>query len=145
MRHLVNRIIVTQNYPNKKKIARVLALWKSEINREDISYYRHISLLSPLNKVFEGVLHIQINQYMKNIGLWNRDNNAYRANHSTTTALIDMTERWLENIENKDRNISSFLDLSVIVKTHGVIASHKSWWLRTQNFPLFNSTSLQEV
>ena len=38
--------------------------------------------------------------------------NTYRENHSTTSALIDMTERWLDIIENKEQNVTIFLDLS---------------------------------
>ena len=86
--HLVNRIIVTQIYPYKRHIATVLALLKSKVSGEDISNYRPISLLSPLSKVFEQVLHFQINQHIEKNNLWNKDNNAYRANHSTATALI---------------------------------------------------------
>lgn len=93
MIHLTNRIIARQLYPNKWKLARVLALWWSMGIREDISNYRPISLLSPLSKVFERFIHFQINQHMEKNRLWNKDMNAYKENHSTTRALIDMTER----------------------------------------------------
>ena len=51
---------------------------------------------------------------MNGCGLWNKDINAYRANHSKTIALVNMTERWLDNIEDKKQSISTFLDLSVV-------------------------------
>ena len=35
---------------------------------------------------------------------------AYRAYHSTT-ALVDMTERWLDDTKDKKQNMSTFLDL----------------------------------
>ena len=54
MRHLINRIIVTQIYPNKWKLARVLALWKNKGSREDVTIYRPISLLSLLSKICNG-------------------------------------------------------------------------------------------
>ena len=69
-------------------------------------------MLSLLSKVFEYVIYYQINQHMERMGFWNKDMNAYRENHSTTTVLMDMTEQWLDNIENREQNVSTFLDLS---------------------------------
>ena len=88
MRHPINRIIATQIYPNKWKLARVLAFWKSKGSRDDVSNHHPIILLSPVSKIFKQVIHYQINQHIVKHGLWNKDMNTYRENHSTTIALI---------------------------------------------------------
>ena len=49
---------------------------------------------------------------MNKYGLWNQDLNAYRTNHSTITALIDVMETWTSNNDRKQQNMTVFTDLS---------------------------------
>ena len=49
---------------------------------------------------------------MENNGLFNERSYAYKPNHSTINALLDMSETWNMNIDNNFQNINTFLDMS---------------------------------
>ena len=57
-------------------------------------------------------MYEQIDEYMKQHNLWSRQIYAYRQNHNTTSALMDIIECWSDNINNNVQNLTLFLDLS---------------------------------
>ena len=110
--HLINQCFRTKRWPNKWKINKILSLFKNKGERTDIKNYRPIALLSPISKLAEKEIQLQVNEFMKKNKLWNSDMNAYREHFSTVTALIDILETWTGNIDANYQNISVFLDLS---------------------------------
>uniref|UniRef100_A0A674AJ45 Reverse transcriptase domain-containing protein n=1 Tax=Salmo trutta TaxID=8032 RepID=A0A674AJ45_SALTR len=73
---------------------------------------RPISLLPTLSKILEGIVSRQIWEYMENNDLITANQHAYRKNHSTTTALVDMTDQWLNAMDNGKFVGVLFLDFS---------------------------------
>ena len=76
-----------------------------------------------MSKVLEKEIQHQLCQHMEKYELWNPDLNAYRPNHSTITALIDVMETWTMNIDKRQQNMTVFTDLSAAFDCvkHGVL------------------------
>ena len=53
-------------------------------------------------------------EHMIENGLFNSRSYAYKDNHSTVKALLDIMETWCDNIDNKTRNINMFFDMSMV-------------------------------
>lgn len=63
---------------------------------------RPISLLPILSKILEKIIHEQINTYFKDNDLFTNYQHAYREKYSTATALTQMTDDWLWEMENNN-------------------------------------------
>ena len=98
--HLINQCIRTNKWPNKWKLNKILPLYKNKGDRTKVSNYRPVALLSPISKLVEKEIQIQLNKHMTKFNLWNDDMNAYRENFSTVSAMIDIMETWSENIDD---------------------------------------------
>lgn len=112
MTHLINVILDKANFPRIWKFYKSIGIYKGKDDREELSSYRPISTLSPLFKVMEKVILIQLYEYMSTNGLFNNRSYAYKQSQSTINALMDMYETWCENIDNNQQNINIFLDMS---------------------------------
>ena len=55
-------------FPNKLKIARIVPVHKKD-NSSVIHNYRPISVLPALSKIFEKIMHMQLNSYFKSLNL----------------------------------------------------------------------------
>ena len=110
--HLINRIIVTAEFPRHWKLYKTIGLYKGKGERDEQSSYRLISLLSPLSKVAEKVILCQLYKHMSNNRLFNTRSYAYKQGHSTLNALLDLSETWYENIDSNFQNVNTFLDMS---------------------------------
>ena len=110
--YLINQCICTNKWPNKWKLSKIVPLYKNKGDRTDVSNFRPVALLSPISKIVEKEIQLQMNEHMNKFGMWNKDMNAYRENYSTISAMIDIMETWTENIDDSFQNLSIFLDLS---------------------------------
>ncbi len=54
--------------------------------------YRPISILPVCMKIFERAVHIQLNSYLKRIGVLCVEQSGFREGHSTVTAVTDVTD-----------------------------------------------------
>ena len=91
---------------------KIIPLYKNKGDKTEASNFRPVALLSPISKLVEKEIQIQLNKHMSRFGMWNDDMNAYRENYSTISAMIDIMETWSENIDDCFQNLSIFLDLS---------------------------------
>ena len=96
--------------PNKLKIAQVIPIYKKG-STIDLSNYRPISLLSIFSKLLEILMYTRlINFFEKNDVLFHGQF-GFRANHSTSQALILITDKIQKAIEEKLFSCGVFLDL----------------------------------
>ena len=65
-----------------------------------------------LSKILEKVVFQQVMAYLDQNELLHPSHHGSRADHSTTTALIEMYEEWMEGIENNEMAAVMMLDLS---------------------------------
>ena len=101
--YIINLSISTSTFPNKWKVGRVIPLLKSK-TKDQLSpgSYRPVSQLSVISKLAEKTVQEQLDRHMKSQHLWNHDHHAYKAHHSTTSALSQLTDQIFEaGDENK--------------------------------------------
>ena len=74
--------------------------------------YRPISLLSSISKVFEKVVFLQLSSYFIENNLFHDGQYGFREKHSTELATMELMDRVVSALDDKDLPISIFMDLS---------------------------------
>ena len=74
--------------------------------------YRPVAIVPIFSKVLERVIFNQMVQYLDQNSLIHPNHHAYRANHNTTTALLQMYDVWVESLERGEVAGVCFLDMS---------------------------------
>ena len=84
-------------FPSKWKEAKVAPLYKNGPH-EDVNNYRPISILPVLSKVLEKHVHEILSNFLHH-ELLHKTQSGFRAQHSCETALVNMTDLWLNAID----------------------------------------------
>lgn len=108
---IINTSIVTGIYPDPWKYPYVAPVFKGG-NSEDVSNFRPISLLPILSKILEKIISNQLMTFLETNRLLAPNQHGFRSNLSTETALLKITEKIYENIDNKKISLLLLLDLS---------------------------------
>ena len=108
---IINTSIVTGVHPSLWKHSYVTPVFKSG-DAENIGNYRPISLLPILSKILEKVIANQLTDFLESNKLLAENQHGFRPNLSTETALLTVTNKIYENIENKKISLLLLLDLS---------------------------------
>ena len=82
---LFNKCIDANKYPKNWKTAIVTRVFKKG-DSSDLNNYRGISILPPLNKVFEKILAAQIRNYFESNNLFFSGQHVFRSQHSCESA-----------------------------------------------------------
>ena len=104
--HIFNLSLGTGIYVDEWKRARVIPIYKAKDKRK-CENYRPISILTVVSKVLEREV---FNQVCEN-SLLSRFQSGFRPEHSTLSALIQMCDDWLQNMDNGNLNCVVFLDV----------------------------------
>ena len=110
--HLVNLSIGSGVFPSSFKISKIAPLYKSKGDRLDPSSYRPVALLSTVSKILERAVYLQIMDYMETNRYFHPNHHGFRSNHSTTTALLQMYDNWMEALERKELAGLALIDMS---------------------------------
>ena len=89
---IFNLSIKTGTYPDKLKIAKVIPIFKKG-DPTSVNNYRPISILSPLNKIFEKILYSRLTKYINKSKILYKYQYGFRKNHSTEQALIELVDQ----------------------------------------------------
>ena len=84
---------------SKLKIAKVTPIYKCD-DCSEISKYRPISVLPCLSKILEKIVYDRIVNFFNKLNLICNSQYGFRSNHSTSTALIDLTSKIIGAFEN---------------------------------------------
>ena len=114
---IVNASIRTGKFPRIWKIAKIVPIYKNKGSKLEPKSYRPVSILSPVSKVLECCILEQLESHMTKYHLWHRLQNAYRQGRNTTTALLQLSDGWLDAIERKQRTALMLIDLSAAFDT----------------------------
>ena len=97
--HILNLSITTRKFPSAWKKSKVVPLHKKEdpLNPKN---YRPVAIVPILSKILERVVFNQMLEYLNQNNLLHPNHHAYRAQHNTTTALIQMYDSWLQAVES---------------------------------------------
>ena len=96
---LINICFASGTFPTAWKEAKVTPIHKQN-SKSDKNNYRPISVLPVLSKIFERYLHNSLSAFLKDNNLMYSLQSAFRKYHSTETALIDIVDRMLLNIDD---------------------------------------------
>jgi len=108
---IINTSIVTGVYPTLWKHAIVPPILKSgDIN--DVSNYRPISILPVLSKLLEKIVANQLREFLERNRLLSNTQHGFRTNLSTETALMKVTDKIYNNIDNNKITLLVLCDLS---------------------------------
>ena len=108
---LFNSSILEGNFPQILKNAVVVPIHKSG-SKSTLSNYRPISLLSTLSKIFEKLMCTRLKHHLSLNNILNDNQFGFRANNSTSDAIIQFLNECYNSINSKNHIISVFLDLS---------------------------------
>ena len=123
---LVNLSLQSANMPDSMKQALVTPLLKKDdLDPEVLTNYRPVSNLSFLSKVLERVVAARLTNYMTINQLHEPMQSAYRACHSTETALVRVQNDILRTLDQGGAAILVLLDLSAAFDTidHSILLS----------------------
>ena len=97
--YIVNKCISNGIFPSLWKQAKVNPLFKGG-DKDDVNNYRPISILPTLSKLNEKFMQTHLMHYLNTFDVLHKFQSAFRSGHSTETALMLMTERWLKAIND---------------------------------------------
>ena len=98
-------------YPEGWKDSKVIPLHK----KDDVfnpKNYRPVAIIPILSKVMERAVFQQTMNYLVENSLLNSNHHAYRSNHSTTTAMIEMMDIWTQVVDSGEMAGVCMLDMS---------------------------------
>ena len=99
--NLVNLSFEVKTFPSILKHAVITPIYKDKGSHNSCEYYRPISILPVLSKIFERAATNQIVKFLETNRLLYSGQHAYRKNHSTTTALIETTNFIYNELDKK--------------------------------------------
>ena len=111
--HIINTSIQTAVYPTSYKISKIIPLLKdSKLDKLDPRSFRPVALLPVASKVLERAVFLQVVKYLESNSLVNPNHHGCRQGHNTATALLQMYDQWLGEVENNLMVGVMLIDLS---------------------------------
>ena len=95
---LFNTSLVTSQFPDSWKLARVTPIFK-EGDKAEKSNYRPISVLPVISRLFEKLVTNQLYQHMNDNGYFSPDQSGFLRLHSTVTCLLQNTDDWYHGLD----------------------------------------------
>ena len=108
---IINLSFTTGIYIDKLKISKVIPIYKEKDDKLLSKNFRPISLLSNINKIFEKIMHKRMYGFLEEQGFIYENQFGFRKNHSTTHALLDLTEDVRKAIDNNKFSCGVFIDV----------------------------------
>ena len=104
-------MITTGIFPDSLKIAKIIPIYKKG-EPTDLSNYRPISLLPTISKIFERIIHIQLQEYLNRNNLLAEQQYGFRPNHSTEYAAVKLVDYISNKMDDHKILGTIFIDLS---------------------------------
>ena len=114
--------------PTDWKLANIIPLHKKG-SKSSPENYRPISLTSVVSKIIEKLVRDKIMGHMEGNGLFTKHQHGFRKGYSCVTQLIDVCDKWSEELDNKNSIDAIYLDFQKafdsvphqrLVKTQGI-------------------------
>ena len=100
----------TGKYPDALKICKTIPIHKGGSTVE-LNNYRPISLLSIFDKIIEKIMHKRLYNFLGEHNILFDNKFGFRKNNSTSLALIQITEKIKESIDNRKYGCGIFIDI----------------------------------
>jgi hypothetical protein len=108
---IINLSFSTGKYIDYLKISRIVPIYKDKGEKLGKKNFRPISLLPNINKLFEKMMHTRLYDFLESKNIIFKSQFGFRKKHSTTHALVDLTEAIRKAIDNKKFACGIFIDL----------------------------------
>ena len=128
--YIYNLSLQTSVVPVDFKIARVTPVYKRKGTRTNVNNYRPISIIPTLGKILEKIVKDQLESYCNKLSLLSTFQHAYQKGKSTQTALHQIVDDILSNMDKGRVTAAVFLDLTKGFDT----LSHKILLTKLYNF-----------
>jgi hypothetical protein len=116
--HIVNVSIATGHVPSDFKCAQIRPLIKKiGLDQNNFKNYRPVSNLALISKVIEKVVAARLDQHLMEHQLLEKFQSAYRAIHSTETALLKVYSDIADALDSGSNAVLVLLDLSAAFDT----------------------------
>ena len=136
--HVINLSIRDGDFPSIWKKSKVVPLLKKgdALNPKN---YRPVALLPIFSKILERVFFAQLVDYLEENKLLHPNHHGSRRSHSTTSALLQMFDTWLQEVEEDNMVGVMMIDLSAAfdmvdhdlllenLKLHGLDSNAIQW------------------
>ena len=109
--HVFNLSLNSGIVPSQLKIAKIIPVYKKG-DHSSACNYRPISLLSVFDKLLEQIVYNRLCAYLQVNNILYRYQFGFRRNHSTTAALIEVLDNIYQNLDNHNKVLGIYLDLS---------------------------------
>ena len=107
---IISNSLTTGVFPDALKISKVIPIHKGN-SSEELNNYRPISLLSIFDKIIEKIVHKRLYAFLEQNKILYKNQFGFRKNNSTTFALLQITEKIKETIDNRKYGCGIFIDL----------------------------------
>ena len=126
---MVNQSLITGIFPESLKKAKVVPIYKKN-DKSKFENYRPISILPTISKLFERVAYNQLSDYFNENNLFYSQQYGFRAHHSTEHAILELSDRIISAMDNKQTPMTIFLDLSKAFDTlnHDILLTKLSYY-----------------
>lgn len=109
--YILNLSISAGIYPDALKISIVKPLFKKE-NREQMEYYRPISLIPVLSKVFEKYIYKELYKFIEKFNILCEEQKGFRIHKTINMAIYDFLYNVLSNVDKRNPVCSIFCDMT---------------------------------
>jgi exonuclease III len=108
--HICNAALNTGIFPNRLKYAIIKPIFKKG-NKQDVSNYRPISLLTTFSKVFEKIIYNRLYNHFEINGILSQEQFGFRKQHTIEQAAFSLINSTLTALNNKQIAGGIFCDL----------------------------------
>ena len=112
--HIINLSFSTGVFPDMLKVAKVLPLHKGGSSL-DPNNFRPISLLSIFDKIIEKIMHKRLYDFLECHNILFENQFGFRKKNSTVYALMEITEKIKETIDEGKFGCGIFIDLKTLL------------------------------
>ena len=109
--HILNLSITQKKFPSTWKKSKIIPLHKKD-DPLDPKNYRPVAIVPIISKILERAIFNQISSYLETNKLLHPNHHAYRPEHNTTTALIQMHDEWSKAVDEGKLAGAVLLDMS---------------------------------
>jgi hypothetical protein len=110
--YLVNCSFAAGEYPEALKHSKTIPVYKNKGSRNNTANYRPICVQNQFSKIFDMAFSNNLTKYVEKYKILSNNQNGFRQKRSTHTAISSALKYILEALNNKEKTVGLFFDLS---------------------------------